>query len=174
MNVTRNHAETPRLPPVQVKISPTEKFREFLEAKGQRLTHERRIVVEEVYSSHEHFDSEQLINRLANRKDSNRVSRSTVYRTLSLLEEAGMLRKVARQNDRDVYEHDYGYPRHDHMICEKCGDLIEFPNDQIAELLERITREYGFRRTGHRLEVYGICRSCSRPPKSRIRKLDMI
>ena len=163
-----------RLSPVTVAVSPIEKFREFLATRGMRFTHEREIIVDEVFSHHDHFDREQLVERLTRRKDANRVSRATVHRTVSHLEEAGLIRKVARHNDREVYEHDYGYPRHDHLICEKCGELIEFRNQSISELLERIAMERGFRVSGHRLEVYGICDECSRPPQQRHRKLDLV
>jgi Fur family ferric uptake transcriptional regulator len=155
-------------------VSPVEKCREFLATKGFRMTRERSILVEEVFADHEHFDAEQLIQRLARRTDGRRVSRSTIYRALSLLEEAGMLRKVARQDGRDVYEHDYGYPRHDHMICRKCQRLIEFRNTKVRDMVDMIASEHGFRMEGHRLEVYGLCAACSRPPESRPKKLNLL
>ena len=159
---------------VDVAVSPAEKFQEFLGTKGKRLTTERSIIVNEVFSGHEHFDAENLVKRLSERSDGGRVSRSTVYRTLGYLEEAGLLRKVARTNDRDVYEHDYGYPEHDHLICDKCGSLIEFRNQPVRRLLEQVAADHGFRMTGHRLEVSGTCSKCSRPPQRRHRKLDMV
>jgi len=154
---------------VDVAVSPLDKFREYLATRGLRLTRERSAIVEEVFSSHEHFDTDQLVNRL-----SNRVSRSTVYRRLNEMVDAGLLRRVARPNGREVYEHDYGYPQHDHLICQKCNKLIEFHNDALSKTLDAIADEHGFRRTGHRLEVYGLCAECSRPPRLRHRKLDMI
>lgn len=157
---------------MSVAVPPVDKFREFLLTKGMRLTPEREAIVTAVYASHEHFDADVWIEKLERRKGG--ASRSTVYRTLSLLEEAGLIRKVARSNDREVYEHDYGYPQHDHLICKKCGDMIEFPNEVIADVLERIAAEHGFRMSGHRLEVEGICANCSRPPQRMHRKLDMI
>lgn len=75
--------------------------------------------------------------------------------------------KVARTNDREVYEHDYGYPQHDHLICKKCGEMIEFPNEVIAEVLERVAAEHGFRMSGHRLEVEGIWRKLLASPSRR-------
>jgi Fur family transcriptional regulator, ferric uptake regulator len=159
---------------VDVAVSPVEKFREYLATKGKRLTPERAVIVEEVFAGHEHFDADQLVDRLAPRRGGPTASRSTVYRTLASLEEAGLLRKVARTNDRDVYEHDYGYPQHDHLICKQCGDLLEFRNEAISTLLEEIAAEYGFRMTGHRLEVYGRCQKCSRPPQRRHHKLNMV
>jgi len=162
------------LEPVNVSVSPAEKYREFLSTKGLRMTPERSIIVEEIFSSHEHFDAEQLIQRLVRRSDGTRVSRSTIYRSIALLEEAGLIRKIARQEDRDLYEHDYGYPQHDHLICNRCGELIEFHNQQISELLDQIARDAGFRMEGHRLEVSGLCRNCCRAPTSRPKKLNLL
>lgn len=159
---------------IDVAVTPAEKFREFLATKSLRMTRERAIVLDEVFASHEHFDAEQLIQRLAQRNDSKRVSRSSIYRSLKHLEDAGLIRKVARQDDRDLYEHDYGYPQHDHLICNQCGKLIEFHNTQISELLELIAREHGFRIDGHRLEASGLCDSCCRPPQTRPKKLNLL
>ena len=159
---------------IAVDVSPSERFREYLATQGMRLTRERAIIVDEVFASHEHFDAEQLVARLVQRTDGSRVSRSTVYRALAELEKAGLLRKVARTNDREIYEHDYGYPQHDHLICKKCGELTEFQNPELKVILQRVAAENGFRMEGHRLEVAGICANCSRPPTRGHRKLDMI
>ncbi len=159
---------------INVAVAPAEKYREFLATKSLRMTRERAIIVDEVFASHEHFDAEQLIQRLARRSDRRRVSRSTIYRSLKHLEEAGLIRKIARQDDRDLYEHDYGYPQHDHLICNRCGTLIEFHNDQFAKMLEEVALVHGFRIEGHRTEVYGICDNCCRPPVSRPKKLNLL
>lgn len=162
------------LAPKDVAVSPEEKFREFLATRGKRLTQERDIIVREVFADHEHFDVDEIVARLDRPQDGRRVSRATVYRTIAQLEEAGLIRKVARANDREVYEHDYGYPQHDHFICDKCGTLIEFRNEAISAVLEQVAQEKGFRMTGHRLEAVGICAECAKPPAGRHRKLDMI
>lgn len=159
---------------LDVAVSPADKFREFLSTKGRRLTREKSFIVDEVFDSHEHFDAGQLIERVTTRTDGRSASRSTVYRTLSDLEEAGLIRKVARPDGRDVYEHDYGYPHHDHLICKKCKKLIEFENDEIAEILEQVAAQHGFLVEGHRTEVYGVCMDCRRPPRRRHRKLEHI
>jgi Fur family ferric uptake transcriptional regulator len=156
------------------ELTPLEKFREFLLTKGERLTRERSIIVEEVFAEHEHFDADTLIARVGRDKTGRRVSRATVYRALKLLEEAGLLRKVARPNGSEVYEHDYGYPQHDHLICGKCGELIEFTNEAISAIVEKICNEHSFLKTGHRLEVYGTCSKCNVPPQRRHRKLDLV
>ncbi len=156
------------------ELSPIDKFREFLLTKGERLTRERSIIVEEVFAHHEHFDADALVARVTADKSGRRVSRATVYRTLKLLEEAGLLRKVARPNGSEVYEHDYGYPQHDHLICAKCGELIEFTNEAISAVVDQVCAEHGFIKSGHRLEVYGTCAKCNAPPQRRHRKLDLV
>lgn len=162
------------LAPENVAVTPVEKFREFLTTRGKRLTQEREIIIREIYSVHEHFDAEQIVDQLSKPQDGRRVSRATIYRTIDQLEEAGIIRNVARSNDRKIFEHDYGYPQHDHFICEKCSELIEFRNEEISALLEKVASELGFRMTGHRLEAHGICAACAKPPARRHRKLDMI
>ncbi len=159
----------------EVTASPVEKFREYLSTRGKRLTQERETIVREIFAEHEHFDSDQIVARLTQpRRDGGRVSRATIYRTVREMQEAGLIRKVARSNDREVYEHDYGYPQHDHFICEKCQKLVEFRNEEISAVLARVAADHGFRMTGHRLEVHGICAECAKPPTRRHRKLDMI
>lgn len=163
-----------KLSTIEVAISPVDKFREYLATKGMRLTQERQIIVEEVFASHEHFDADLLIDRLSSRESNRRVSRSTVYRALSSLEEAGLIRKVARADDREIFELDYGYPQHDHLICQECGKLIEFHNEAVSKILDEIALQHGFHNTGHRLEVYGTCAECRQPVKRRHHKLDLL
>lgn len=169
----RKSPEGSNLPSVEVSASPREKLEEFLATRGLRLTPERSAILDEVFSSHLHFDGDELAARLVNRPGAVRVSRATVYRALRLMVEAGLLRRVARPNGREVYEHDYGYPQHDHFICRLCGQLIEFQNGAISEILEEVAARNSFRVSGHRLEVYGLCSACSRPQR-RHTKLDLL
>ncbi|QDT98279.1 Fur family transcriptional regulator [Gimesia aquarii] len=94
-------------------MSPIENFREFLARKGMRFTKERELIVAEVFSSCEYFDADQLVKRMADQKTSRRVSRSTVYRTLGWLIDAGLLRKMTDMinRDRDVYSTISNNPR---------------------------------------------------------------
>ncbi len=171
---TAPEAASDSLTPIGMAVAPLERYREFLASKGQRMTSERTIIVEEIFSTHEHFDADELIARLTRVRGGRRVSRSTIYRNLSLLEEAGLIRKVVRKDDREIFEHDYGYPKHDHLVCRQCGNLIEFHNEAINEVLVEIARQRGFRIEGHRLEVQGLCDSCCRPPQSRPKKLNLL
>ena len=159
---------------VSVAVSPRDKFREYLSTQNKRLTRERDIVLEQVFSSHEHFDREELVSTLTTSSGDRRVSRATVYRTWLELERSGLLRKVARANGRDVFEHDYGYPQHDHLICGECGSLTEFPATEISKVVSAVSATHGFRQAGHRLEVYGTCDECCRGSRGRHPKLDML
>ncbi|MDZ7617962.1 MAG: transcriptional repressor, partial [Patescibacteria group bacterium] len=89
---------------VDVKVTPTERFAQFLDGRGKRLTSQRRLIVEMVFSHHDHFDVEELIDHLRCLIAARRVSRPTIYRTLGELVEAGMLRSMTL-GGRSVYEH---------------------------------------------------------------------
>jgi Fur family ferric uptake transcriptional regulator len=139
--------------------TPTDKFREYLASrpKPQRFTEQQRELVEHVFAKHSHFDAEQLIAEL---KDTGKnVSRATVYRTLTKLVDAGLLRRI-ELGRQTLFDHDYGYPAHDHMVCEQCDKMIEFENRKLEELLREVTAEYQFRDSGHTLVIRGVCAEC--------------
>jgi Fur family ferric uptake transcriptional regulator len=158
------------LSPLEVRDLPEEKFREFLEIRGDKLTEPRRIIVRHVFASHKHFDADELVADL--RAEGRQVSRATVYRTLRLLVDAGLLREL-RLTNRSAYEHDYGYPSHDHLHCTGCNRIVEFDNEEIRRLRDTISREHGFRAAGHRFVITGLCSECSRARSPR-RRLDLI
>ena len=149
------------LPSIQVQLPPAERFRQFLDGQGKRLTPQRRLIVEQVYSHHDHFDADELMSHLGDFLASRKLSRPTIYRTLAELVEAGLLRKMSL-GGRSVYEHDYGYPSHDHLYCQICNQLIEFHSADLEELRERIAREYDFAVVSHRMFVTGVCATCRR------------
>jgi Fur family ferric uptake transcriptional regulator len=175
------HASHPRASPrsmstfqlekVEVALTPQQRFEEFLQSRGKRMTQQRRQIVEEVFSRHEHFNADELCDLLA-RSATPKVSRPTVYRTLNELEEAGLLRKMVLAG-RAVYEHDYGYPQHDHLYCEKCEKLIEFHSDEVARIRDAVAREHHFRASSHRLIISGLCAECFRA-KRRPRRLELV
>ena len=163
-------AQRDGLAPLVVSDSPVEKFREFLEIRGEKLTDRRRLLVEHIFNSHKHFDADELVRDLHDA--GHRVSRATVYRTLRLLVEAGLLREL-RLTNRSAYEHDYGYPAHDHLHCTSCKRVVEFRNDEILRLRDAISAAHGFRPSGHRFLITGVCAACSRAHSPR-RRLDLI
>jgi Fur family ferric uptake transcriptional regulator len=158
---------------VEVASSPQERFSEYLQSRGKRITHQRRVLVDHVFERHDHFDADELIANLARLDEGRKVSRPTVYRTLNELVEAGLLRRM-NLGGRAVYEHDYGYPQHDHLHCTICDQLIEFQSDELERLREAVAREHRFRVTGHRLIVTGICHDCSTKRHRRQSPLDLV
>ena len=146
---------------VEVASSPQERFTEYLQKHGKRITQQRLALVDYIFEQHDHFDADALILNLAQRTDGPKVSRPTVYRTLSELVEAGLLRRMVLRG-RGVYEHDYGYPQHDHLHCTVCDELFEFQSGQLQEICEAVGREQKFAVTGHRLIVTGVCKACRR------------
>jgi Fur family ferric uptake transcriptional regulator len=146
---------------VEVALTPLQRLEEYLQSRGKRVTQQRKIIVEQVFSRHEHFDADDLLAQLRELVGPKKVSRPTVYRTLTELVEAGLLRKMTLRG-RAVYEHDYGYPQHDHLHCTKCDKLIEFSSDELKTFRDAVGREHQFRVTGHRLIITGICSECSR------------
>ena len=158
---------------VQVALSPVERFEEYLQSRGMRNTDQRRQLVQHVFSHHDHFDADNLIEQLPKKGESGYVSRPTVYRTLNEFVDAGLLRKFDLAG-RAVYEHDYGYPEHDHLYCTKCQQLIEFHSDELLELRKTVARNHQFRVTGHRLIISGLCRECNQPKQRTKRKQDLI
>ncbi len=159
------------LPAVAVSQSPEGKFREFLASrpKPQRFTDQQRELVEHVFARHSHFDAEQLIDNL--KAAGKNVSRATIYRTLKKLIEAGLLREI-EIGHRTVYDHDYGYPFHDHLVCEQCQTMIEFQNAQLDELLREVAAQEQFQVEGRSLVIRGLCAACNRARADR-RKLVM-
>ena len=159
------------LTPLSVSESPEEKFREYLEIRGEKLTEPRRVLVRHIFDSHKHFDADELVSDL--RAADRSVSRSTVYRTLKLMVDAGLLREF-RLTNRTVYEHNYGYPSHDHLHCTECGKIVEFRNDEVRRIRDEVCREQGFRPAEHRFVISGPAPSGPAPQPSSSARPDLI
>jgi Fur family ferric uptake transcriptional regulator len=121
--------------------------------KGMRMTDQRRVVARVLSTSHDHPDVEELYRR-AHEVDPH-ISIATVYRTVRLFEEAGILAKHDFGDGRARYE-ETPNEHHDHLIDMQTGKVVEFHNDEIEELQRRIAEKAGYRLVGHRLELYGV------------------
>ena len=157
---------------VDVALTPQQRFEEFLQTRGKRITRQRQMIVEHVSSHHEHFDAEQLLADLRRTREGAKASRPTVYRTLTEMVDAGLLKKMVL-GGRAVYEHDYGYPQHDHLYCTSCHKLIEFSSDELLRIRDAVAAKHQFRAQGHRLIVSGICADC-RSTRSTSRHQDRV
>jgi Fur family transcriptional regulator, ferric uptake regulator len=160
------------LPAVEVSQTPEEKFREYLASRprAQRYTTQQRDMVHYIFSKHNHFDADELIDEI--KQEGFRVSRATVYRTLNKLVDAGLLRRI-NLGTRTVYEHDYGYAQHDHVLCEQCGTMIEFQNPQLEELIRDVCEQHQVQYQGHTFVIRGVCANCNRARMTK-RRLDLV
>jgi Fur family ferric uptake transcriptional regulator len=113
---------------------------------------------ERLFDHHDHFDAEELYQRLKERQAG--VSRATVYRTLILLDQSGLVRKMEIGENRSLYEHILGHPHHDHLICLSCGRLQEFSHPLIEEMQSQVCAQHSFGMLSHALQIYGFCREC--------------
>ncbi|CAD7043447.1 transcriptional repressor [Pseudorhizobium halotolerans] len=121
--------------------------------KGMRMTEQRRVIARILQESDDHPDVEELYRRSLTVDP--RISLSTVYRTVKLFEDEGIIEKHDFRDGRARYE-TVPEEHHDHMIDLETGSVIEFHSPEIEALQERIAREHGFRLVGHRLELYGV------------------
>jgi Fur family ferric uptake transcriptional regulator len=122
-------------------------------AKGMRMTDQRRVIARILANSADHPDVEELHRRAAGVDQ--RISISTVYRTVKLFEDAGIIERHDFRDGRSRYE-TIGEEHHDHLIDLKSGRVIEFRSEDIEKLQEFVARELGYRLVDHRLELYGL------------------
>jgi Fur family ferric uptake transcriptional regulator len=129
---------------------------EFLTGRGLRVTAQRQAIVDTVFETEEHFTAEQLLE-WSRRKDRS-VSRATVYRTLPLLTESGMVREMDFGKDYKFYDPNYAdHPNHNHLICSDCERIVEFESDKIAQIESEISHKLGFALKSQRLQITGAC-----------------
>jgi Fur family ferric uptake transcriptional regulator len=133
----------------------SEIFREFLKKKNHRITPERFVVLNEIYSTDGHFDADELFLQM--KAKGQNISRATVYNTLELLVESNLVNQNSFGHKHLHYERIYGYQHHDHIICTECGRVVEFSNSQIEKLQEEEVKKHGFIIDRHTLQIFGIC-----------------
>ena len=128
-------------------------------SKGVKLTDQRRVIVKilseskEIYGESDHPDVDELYNRVS--KIDPKISIATVYRTVKILEEAGILIKHDFKAGKARYEQ-IRESHHDHLIDVKTGEIIEFVDDEIEILQKKVAEKYGYKLVDHKLELYGI------------------
>jgi len=136
----------------------TKRFQEFLQGQGLKMTGERGALVREIFSTHYHFEADELLLKM--KEKSLKISRATVYRTLELLVKSGLVRRVHLGEDHYHYEHVTGDSHHDHLICTTCGDVIEFHDEVLEQRQREICEKKRFTPTFHNLQILGICNDC--------------
>jgi Fur family transcriptional regulator, ferric uptake regulator len=156
MRLSRNNRGAPAAAPREA----AGRLRAFLRARGLRMTGEREALVRAALGRRRHFTLEELVAE-AVRHDA-RASRATVYRGLPILIEAGILQPVLVSDEPRRFELALGRRHHDHLLCRRCGRVVEFRSSAIEDLQLSIAARHGFRLTSHVHELVGDCSACRR------------
>lgn len=133
---------------------------QHLEQQGLHLTAQRKAIVEALMQARNHVGLEELYERL--RKRHAGIGRATVFRTLKLLEQTGLVSRVSNKDGAGCYELKQDRPHHDHLICMDCGVIIEFQSPEMERYQNAAVAEEGFEMLWHRHEIFGRCRRCRR------------
>jgi len=137
------------------------RFMDFLAQKNLRLTAQRQVIIDTAFSTDQHFTAEQLLAWSRERDRS--VSRATVYRTLPLLTESGLVREMDFGKDCKFYDPNYAeHPHHNHIICQDCEKIVEFESEKIEKLESEISQRLGFSIRSHRLQITASCEELKR------------
>ena len=132
----------------------------YMAERGLKSTRQRNLIIDVFFAMHGHLSVEDVWSRV--RQDDPRVSVATVYRTMKLLSESGLAHARNFGDGQTRYEPAVGREHHDHLICTRCGAIIEFENDQIERMQDAVARRHGFKVTSHKMELYGLCKSCQK------------
>ncbi len=135
-----------------------DRLAEYMDRNGLRSTAQRRLVTDIFFKSEGHLSIEDLWAKVRRRDP--KVGYATIYRTLKLLTDSGLANERKFGDGVSRYEVAHEDEHHDHLICTKCGKIVEFEDERIEKLQDELARTHGFRLTRHRHELYGICRDC--------------
>ncbi len=136
----------------------------YLRTKNLRPTRERYLLLEEIMRTNGHFDADTLYMSLSRR--GLKASRATVYNTLELLVRCGIISKYRFAENHSRYEKAFGRPRHDHLICLECGEIIEFVSPKLSRIEREVCEEHNFTMRNSTLQIFGTCPSCSQKNKA--------
>ncbi|MCP4581365.1 MAG: transcriptional repressor [candidate division Zixibacteria bacterium] len=135
-----------------------EKFSLFLQSGGLKLTSERLIIFNEALATEGHFEADDLLVIL--KQKGKKTSRATIYRTLEILVQAEILRKVCLNGEAVHFEKTNDQPRHDHMICRNCGKRYEFHLPELQGIQNNLCQRYNFRMQDYCFQIVGLCTDC--------------
>jgi len=138
-------------------------FNKFLKERGKRLTKERSLILQKTLSCNGHFDPESLYVQI--KKTGLKASRASVYRTVNLMCECGLIERVSKTEHGTIYERTFGHGHHDHMLCIQCGTIIEFYSEELERIQENLCKKHSFQGASHTLEIRGYCKKCQKKKK---------
>ncbi len=141
-----------------MRKKPSEQLSEYLAVKNLKSTSQRDTILNVFVDAGRHLSAEELYARV--KKLHPGIGYATVYRTLKLLAEAGLAQERRFEDGFTRYEHASQDAHHDHLICTRCGTIIEFENESIEALQHDVARKNRFKVQSHKLELYGLCAGC--------------
>ncbi|MBT3923524.1 MAG: transcriptional repressor [Nitrospina sp.] len=133
-------------------------FKDFLRQQNLRWTPQRKMILEVFLSFEGHVEMEALHKQILIHQPD--LGIATLYRTLKLLTDCGLIEAHSFQNGKKTYERMFHVRHHDHLICTRCGDTVEFEHPLIEKYQLQICEQYGFTLKHHKMELLGICRNC--------------
>jgi Fur family ferric uptake transcriptional regulator len=140
------------------RLDPREVLRRYIVKHGLKSSRQRDLVAEVFFRAGGHLRVEELLEKV--REVNARVSQATVYRTVKILRDSGLAAARHFSEGETRYETSDEARHHDHLICTRCGRIVEFVNERIEDLQRRVARAHGFAVSAHRLELYGLCPRC--------------
>ena len=138
--------------------APQDVFAEYLANENLKMTPQRRIILDTLLKRNDHLSSEELY-ALVKKRDAS-IGQATVYRTLKLLSDSGLIEPLDFADGVTRYEPSYGKDHHDHLICERCGKNIEIVDEIIEHRQEQLAEKHGFTLQRHKMYLYGVCSGC--------------
>ena len=141
-----------------------EVFAAYLIKNRLKRSEQREVILDTFLRSERHLSVDDLLQLVQKRRSD--IGRTTVYRTLKLLQSAGLAHELVLQG-QTRFEREYKRQHHDHFICKSCGEIFEFSSAEIERIQDEIAAEIGFVIDGHRHQIFGYCRDCAADAKTR-------
>jgi Fur family transcriptional regulator, ferric uptake regulator len=135
-----------------------ERLASWIASRGLKATRQRDLIVDTFFSQSGHLSVDELLDEVTARDAT--IGAATVYRTMKILTDAGLASARHFDDGQTRYEAALDRHHHDHLICTRCHAIVEFENERIEELQDRVAGEHDFTVTHHKLELYGLCKAC--------------
>ena len=141
-------------------------FHSRLKEKNLKITSQRNELAKWIFQVHEHFTVDDVVESF--RRVGKKISVATVYRIVETMLDLNLLIEHDFGKGQKYYEHTPGHEHHDHMICNQCGKIIEFVDENLEALKDEIARNNGFKMESHALHIFGLCDTCQAKNKSNL------
>ncbi len=136
-----------------------EELKKILKKRKLKYTYQREIILKTLYDNSGHFSPEELLQIIKTKNSNKNIGIATIYRTLSLFEEEGLVESISFGKDGKKYEIGHKL-HHDHLVCIKCGEIIEFIDEIIENRQIEVAKKYNFKMLDHSMKIIGICAKC--------------